>query len=226
LNLVILGTAHSMADAPYDDPAWEIWACAPAITYAAYKRADRLFELHTESYWREGAIAERINATGLPVMMQRAFPDAPKSERFPLDEMMAGFAALGYAGARYYGSTIGYMLAYALHLGKYDRIALWGVNMAADEEYGKQLPAVCYWVGVANGRNIKVDIPPASAVCNAPRLYAYDADSALLTEARKYQAMLERGFQESKARLDRNVQEMYELSGGVKALTKLHKDLS
>ena len=226
MKLVILGTAESRALAPYDDKGWEIWGCQPAISYDDVKRVDLIFELHADSYCNKPDIIKRINDSNIPVMMQRHYTDIPKSKAFPLDDMIEFWRGKHANGAKYYTSTIAYMIAYALFKGGYEAIALYGVHLSADEEYGWQRQAMEYWVGVAEGMGIKVFIPEDSSICAGHRLYAYDADSALLTEVRKLQNELDGKMRLVKARLDATVQEMYEHNGAVKALAHIHRVFS
>lgn len=229
MKLVLLGTADSMTQAPFGDPTWEIWACQPAISYPACKRVDRIFELHDESYWRDPQIIVRMNAANVPIVMQHAVAELPKSEVLPLSDMAERFK--GFTGARYFTSTIAYMIAYALYLNLrspkpglgYEEIALYGVHMAADEEYGNQRQAMEYWVGVANGLGVKVTVPDRSSICSARFLYGYDTESTMLTEMRKMSGEFQQGLSQAKAKVDTHVQEMYEYSGAVKALAKLRR---
>ncbi len=221
MKLVLLGTADSRTLAPYDDRSWEIWACQPALGYPECKRIDRLFELHDKSYWSDPEIIKRINGANVPILMQQKAEAIPLSESYPLKEIMQRFA--GFAGARYYTSTIAYMLAHALFVGSVEQIALYGIHMAADEEYGNQRQAMEYWVGVANGMGIKVLIPEQSSICSSKFLYGYDSESTMLTEMRKMSIDFQRLLNEAKAKADTDVQTMYEYNGALKTLAKLRR---
>lgn len=224
MKLVLLGTADTMVQAPYDDRTWEIWACQTAITYPACKRADAIFELHDDSYWSDPAIIERINAWGGPVWMQRQVPQIPKSQALPLDEMIASFGDA--VGARYYTSTIALMLAFALYRGEYDEIALWGVHMETAEEWGKQRSAMEYWVGVANGRGVKVHVPRESSLCRSATVYGYDSESALMSEVRRLKDKMGAGLVNIKGELDNVVQKFHEQNGAIRALDYISRKFS
>ena len=45
-----------------------------------------------------------------------------------------------------------------------DEIGLWGVDMKAEDEYAYQRPNIEYWLGIAEGKGIKVHIPEASPI--------------------------------------------------------------
>jgi hypothetical protein len=61
------------------------------------------------------------------------------------------------------------MLAWAIWKGTYDTIGMWGVDMALDgvtgeSEYSHQRPSVEYWLGIAQGRGIKLVLPTESEI--------------------------------------------------------------
>ena len=221
MKLVLLGTADTRTKAPFDDKAWEIWGCQPVLTYPDCKRVDRLFELHDKSYWGDPAVIQRMNAANVPIVMQRAVTAIPRSETFPLAEIGERFQT--FIGARYFTSTIAYMLAYALLRGGFEEIALFGIHMAADEEYGNQRQAMEYWVGVANGMGVKVTVPEESSICSAKFLYGYDTESTMLTEMRKMAEEFKHELAQAKGKLDADVQLWHEYNGALKMLGKLRR---
>jgi hypothetical protein len=223
MKLVLLGTADSIAQAPYGDHSWTIWGCQPVLTYPACKRVDRLFELHDGSYWRDPQIIERMNKANIPILMQRKFAEVPRSEEFPLREMIERYR--DFLGGRYYTSTIAYMLAYALFRGesRVEEIALYGVHMAADEEYGAQRQSLEYWAGAANGMGVKVTVASQSSICSTKFLYGYDSESTMLTEMRKMAEEFNRNIAQAKAKVDADVQTLYEYGGALKMLAKIRR---
>ncbi len=62
-------------------------------------------------------------------------------------------------GFDYFRSDVSYMIAYAIHEG-YERIEVYGVDF--DEEFDLDKPRITYWLGVAKGRGIEVDITEGS----------------------------------------------------------------
>lgn len=75
----------------------------------------------------------------------------PHSKAYPLDEIVNHF------GVCYFNSTLDYMLAFAIYSGATE-ISLYGVNMTQKEEWRSQKPGVEFWIGVAMGKGIKVNI--------------------------------------------------------------------
>ena len=51
---------------------------------------------------------------------------------------------------------------------KVDNIGCWGVDLDADGEYAHQRPNAEWLIGIAEGRNINVDIAPGSSLMKSP----------------------------------------------------------
>lgn len=129
--------------------------------------ASKWFDLHTLeeicSYkGRFEWLAERHN---FPVYMQREFTGIPNSVEFPKGELTARFG-------RYFTSSIAWLIAFAIHT-EYKEINLVGVDMIEDE-YIEQRPGCEYFIGLARGMRIVVNISETSALCKSNRLYGYD----------------------------------------------------
>jgi hypothetical protein len=69
------------------------------------------------------------------------------------------------------------MIALAIYL-KFDDIGIYGVDMAADSEYGTQRPSCEYFIGLARGRGINVYLPPETDLCKTFYLYGYQDNEA------------------------------------------------
>lgn len=160
LKVAIVGLSSTTHDlAPWSDPAWEKWG----LPWDAYwARMDRLFEMHdrrlleSEYSNRRPGYFELLRTCGVPLYMQDAYDDLGAT-RYP-------FEAVGEDTGRYWNSSIAYAMAMAIHEGA-EEIAIYGVDMAADDEYGYQRPNMEYLVGLAKGKGIKVTIPWQSPLC-------------------------------------------------------------
>ena len=65
------------------------------------------------------------------------------------------------------------MLALAINEGV-DRIVMHGVDLwDAPHERGDQRCGAHYWIGLARGRGIEIEIPDESSLCKTERLYGY-----------------------------------------------------
>lgn len=113
-----------------------------------------------------GAVIKRINDMRVPLVAPFAYEEIPLSQSFPLEKCVKEF------GMPYFTNTICYMIAYALlnfvqqeqlegrdgkRLDAYE-IHIYGVNQAGSHEYQEERGGVEYWIGVANGRGVKVVI--------------------------------------------------------------------
>lgn len=182
-KVAIIGSAGGWELAPYKDPSWSIWSLSRM--YHSIPRWDVWFELHP---WdrlcerRDGKTPEleqqRLRAEyqqwlqqdhGRPIFMQQNYPQVPGAVKYPLDRMLETFPQ------RYYTNSVSYMLALAIVQGA-EEIAIYGVDMATEEEYTLQRPGVEYWVGLAQGAGIDVHIPPLSDLCKSRTLYGFMDD--------------------------------------------------
>jgi hypothetical protein len=158
LKVAIVGLAESSRDlAPWSDPEWQLWGLA---WDSARYQFHRVFEMH------DMADLKDVYQTSLPGYLDKIqhcaglhVDDAPVpgATRYPFDAVAADVGD-------YWNSSIGYMLALAIHE-KADEIALYGVDMLGDDEYAYQRPNCEYLIGLARGRGIKVHIPDASPLC-------------------------------------------------------------
>lgn len=156
LKVAIVGLwseTHDMA--PWTDPEWEKWGVAWDTD--AFK-LDRAFDPHHPKDWGKDwkKQAERMQA--MPRIYLQC-PDSlvPHAQVYPLE------AVIETCGD-YFASSVGYMLALAIHEGAQE-IALYGVTMEAREEHGYQRPNAEYLIGLARGKGIKVHIPEQSSLC-------------------------------------------------------------
>jgi hypothetical protein len=98
-------------------------------------------------------------------MMER-YDEIPSSVAYPVDEVVANI------GIPYFTSSVSYMLGLAMLEG-FDRIELYGLDMASETEYAYQKAGTEFLLGMAMGRGIKVYVPEKSLLLRAG-LYGYD----------------------------------------------------
>ena len=172
--------ADSCLDAPFDDPSWEIWGLskqykADGNPGGFMPRWDRWFELHDFARFRAdmekyGDYIRWLQQIEAPLYVQEKQPDMPRSVAYPRDEILRAF---DFGSVRnYFSSSMAWMMALAMQEGV-DEIGLWGVNMAAQDEYGYQRPCCEFLLGIAAGRGIKVTIPAESELCKCRGLYGF-----------------------------------------------------
>jgi hypothetical protein len=159
-KVAIVGKAGTSGFAPWRDETWEIWG----MPWISCPRVTRLFDIHSQARWDEPSMLKDEDWIG---MYRETYPDVPvycdpsrmgvflNPVAFPLEEVCASLPI------QYLENTIAYELALAIHEGV-DEIGLWGIHMMGSGEYAAERPSVAYLVGLAQGRGIKVTIPPGS----------------------------------------------------------------
>jgi len=158
MQVAIVGLAPSTHDqAPFEDPDWETWGLVQ--DNESYPYLDRVFEIHPLSFIREvkPLIERRMREEiDVPLYTQEAYPEIPNATVYPIEDVIAVIGD-------YFNSSISYMLGLAI-LEKVDRIGIWGVDMAGDDEFGYQRPNTEYMIGFAKGMGIDVVVPEESSL--------------------------------------------------------------
>lgn len=173
MKVAIVGAAPtSRGLAPFDDQSWEIWGCSPS-NVKSLPRVTSWFELHALSDLRSNRWADwmphytsYVNGLGCPVYMQEKNELFDNSEVYPKDEIIKAF------GPDFFTSSIGWMMALALHKGATE-IGIWGVDMTSGSEYEYERPGAKYWIALARSKGVKVFIPPQSDLDAPIPLYGF-----------------------------------------------------
>jgi hypothetical protein len=143
----------------YTDPG-EKWVVSSAF-FRQKGPADKIFQIHDPDVWEPG-----IEAFKDKLVLSREVYTFECCEKLPIKALLDAFGPV-------LSSSIGWMLAYALFLG-YDEIALYGVDMIADYEYGSQRDYLFYLIGWARARGINVIMQEYAGVYLYPETYAID----------------------------------------------------
>jgi hypothetical protein len=183
-RIALLGSApSSIRFAPFDDPSWAIFGCSPAL-YPQARRIDVWFELHRweppvlgkaelQVPWFSPEYCQWIEKLPIPVYMNEALPNIPNSRAFPIREMIAKW------GPYRWTSSLAYMFAIALEDPEVEEIGMWGVDMAAAEEWAKQRPVLQQFIVDAISRGIKITLPPESDLLQPGPLYGIDESTPM-----------------------------------------------
>lgn len=185
MRIALLGSApSSIRLAPFGDARYQIWACSPG-TYAHLPRCDAFFELHrwepgevgkpqTQKPWLSPEYVAWMGQQKL-VWMADKVPEIPGSQRLPIEMLLNKY------GSYFFTSSIAYMMAMAMDLilaarvartvEEEDVIGLWGVDMAATEEYGYQRAGCHHFLGMASQMGIDIEVPPESDLLIPMPLY-------------------------------------------------------
>lgn len=174
-KVALLGGAGTLKWAPWHDLTWELWSHASA-RHLCQRDPDLLFDIHPPALWRDGTkknwdpkYYQWIQKNRIPIMMQDAYKDVPASMRYPFETMITEFPR------GYMTNQVAYMVALALMEGVTD-LALYGCEYNTHSEYGPQRGSAEYWLGLAEGRGVRVLLPPGCDLLNKPHLlYGYES---------------------------------------------------
>ena len=175
-QIALIGSAPSSDKlAPFNDPGWEIWACSPGNHKA--QRVDAWFELHNlERKWVPGN-EPYISALQNHVRVYVAQPDPrlPNGIVYPRKEVYKFYGTehgpLPFMDS-YMQSQVSFMLALAI-MQKPDKIGLWGIDMAAADEFHLQRPGCHHFFNEAYKRGIEIVAPPQSDILEPLPMYGY-----------------------------------------------------
>lgn len=210
-KVALVGFAESWKDAPFSDPAVEIWGINELWKYVP--RWNRWFEIHddetlgvTKRDLSEGEQKRHLEwlskqPADKPIYMQPQFVRSgkfPGAVEYPLAQMIEMFG-------RYFTSSIGYMLALAIAEG-YTWIGLYGIDLASDVEYQQQRPNTEYLIGLARGKGITIEIAKASALLKAGHLYGFEKSfgerAGVAAATRAHTQQLQKKFDEAQATMN------------------------
>ena len=183
-KIACLGSApSSIRFAPFDDPSWFILGCSPAL-YPLARRVDAWTELHRweppqlgkaelQVPWFSPEYCAWLGQLKCPVFMAEPVTDVPTSVAYPIREMIAKY------GPYIWTSSLAYMFAWAMEQPGVEEIGMWGVDMAATEEWKSQRPALQFLITIAISRGLKVTLPPESDLMQPMPLYGIDESSPM-----------------------------------------------
>jgi len=179
--------------APYDEPnvklggELEIWGLNQAHAMPWMKTWTRWFQLHKEKSWsRQISITRGIlghydwlkEDHQRPIYMQFKHDEIPNSVEYPLEEVVdeyLGKFSKGFNPVRYFTNSLGYMIPMAIK--EFQRIEIYGFEMADDTEYVKQKACAEFWIGIALGKGKEVYLPPGNSLASGP-IYGYQGEGA------------------------------------------------
>lgn len=137
--------------APFESE--ECWAMA--LDKYARARAKFMFEMHQHEIHEETQVFKDLE-WGNVIWQYPAKEDGDvKYHQYPLQDVIS------YIGLDWFASTISYMLALAITK-KPNEIDIYGVHMEAEDEYVFQRSNLCWLIGLAEGRGIKINVQEGS----------------------------------------------------------------
>lgn len=147
LTSLVLGLKDSLKFGPS-----EFFTKADELKLSIHTLTTLRQELVHQNKFTKEAFIKKINERGdVPFITCRKHPDVPSSVAYPLKEIVKKF------GVPYFTNTIAYMLALALYE-EVDSIQIYGVKQGGYYEYMKERKGVEFWLGIAAGHGIKIEI--------------------------------------------------------------------
>lgn len=167
MNIALIGSApSSIRLAPYGNPEWQIWGCSPGA-YGVVPKSDMWFELHRYEPgqpWFSPEYCKFLENYPGAVWMAENIPSIKNCNVLPVKELTAKY------GEHFFTSSLAWMFAMAIEAGA-KKIGLWGVDMAATEEYGDQRSGCHFFAYIARQKGIEVGVPPESDLFSPRPLY-------------------------------------------------------
>jgi hypothetical protein len=207
MKICLLGSApSSFRLAPFGDLDWEIWACSP-MNYTA-PRIDAWFELHNlDRKWVPDNEPYAKALTAHPrVYIATPDPRLPNGIIYPKDEVYQFFGNPQFLDS-FMQSQVSYMLAYAI-MQKPETIGLWGIDMAAADEYATQRPGCHFFFVEAERRGIEIVAPPQSDILEALPPYGYKEFNPMYWRSKARKQELRGAIEEARNRLTLAQQEL------------------
>lgn len=171
LKIALIGSApSSVRNAPYHDPSWQVWGCSPGAYGVVPKgRSNIWWELHRYEPgqpWFSPEYCQFLHDHPM-VMVAEKVADIPNGYVLPVKDLTDKYSPY------FFTSSIAWMMATAIELGA-KKIGLWGIDMAANEEYEAQRSGLHYFALIAAQKGIEVGVPPESDLFRPRFLYGVD----------------------------------------------------
>src|SRR3990172_3684361 len=182
MNICLLGSAPSSVRlAPYGNKDWLFFGCSPGV-YGVAPRTDVWFELHRwepGQAWFSQEYCDFIRNYPGPVWMAEPVDGVKNCQTLPVKEMVEKYSPY------FFTSSLSWMFAMAIDAieeewkeqdnagipRSHSKIALYGVDMAATEEWMWQRPGCHFFALLAKSKGIEVGVPPESDLLRPPPLY-------------------------------------------------------
>ena len=171
LKIALIGSApSSIRNAPYHDSSWQIWGCSPGAYGVIPKgRSDVWWELHRfepGQPWFSPEYCQFLKDHKKVIVAEKV-GEIPNGETIPVADLVKKYSPY------FFTSSVAWMMAVAIEMGA-TKIGLWGIDMAASEEYEAQRSGLHYFALIAAQKGIEVGVPPESDLFRPRFLYGVD----------------------------------------------------
>lgn len=210
MKIGILGSAPSSINlAPFSDPTWTLWGCSEGCAQAVGTRpVAAWFEIHDWPFARWPKDYQDFLKRQKIVYTASAIPELPNSALYPKDAMIEKF------GKYFWSCSPAYMLAMAIDQ-KPEEIGIWGIDMAAADEWAYQRPACHFFIGIAEAMGIKITVPKESDLLKPAAMYGFNLSDPMLIKLEARRAELTTRLNNNTATTDNLVREAMFFRGAI-----------
>ena len=169
--VAIIGN-YPNANIPFDEDV-DIWAINALGTL--HPRIDMLFQIHRkEKAWHEeeGFYEWMKENKTIPICMREKFEEIPMCVQYPFEEVYTLIPNVRQGSEKleeleYLTSTPAMAVALAIYQER-EKILVYGIEMDVKEAYFFQRDCFTFWLGIAGGRGIEIEIHYADAIFKQP----------------------------------------------------------
>ena len=164
-EVILLAMGPTRRLCPFDAETWGLNNGYRQIMHMR-GRLDKLFLSHTQCWYNDDvpptpiydwAEINKLYDAGVDVINIHRVTGL-KSRLYPLKALIKKF------GTEYFGNTICYQMAYALHKG-YNKIRMYGADMMTLDEYKLEKGGVEFFIGMAIAKGVDFWISDDSSIC-------------------------------------------------------------
>ncbi len=177
-KVIMIGYAYSKNEVNWQIEDTEYWILNDM--YDIVPKFDRLFDIHDDENLKNRIARrsdlnhfEELKKIKKPIYLQREWNEIPYSKKYPLDIIKKEFHIPAMGDKIFMTCSVCFMLALAILQG-FKEISLYGIDQAIDDEYAVELPGVLYWLGIAFGKGIKINISESSPLLKSYFVYGYE----------------------------------------------------
>lgn len=177
-KLALIGFEEAnLRSAPYDDESYEVWGLNMGNRMGIMHdsvgrfRADRWFDVHP--FEPQSALDMAwINQCPTPIYLPTVFGTNPNALAYPLREIEDYFREIHGIGP-YWASSFAYAVALAIFEG-FETIGLFGINLHWGRERIVERGNLEFWIGLAIGVGIKIEMSPGCRLLTHPARYGFE----------------------------------------------------
>jgi len=151
MEVALVGKGIGRELAPKKGEGVPLWGCNDVIAAIECDVSFWMDKGKLDQTLKDKLASTSANASGIPMYCTQHFEDVPTSIPYPLREVTEFF------GTDYFQDSSCFMIALAIYQG-FDVISLYGFNYSWGTTYVYEKPGTMFWLGVAMGRGIKVNV--------------------------------------------------------------------